>query len=276
MITHPRAGQAVRPAARGRRHRPRRPRRRRLRVPGRQRLGQDHHRPHAARAGAAHPRGDRRCSAPGCRGPAAACCPGSARSSRVRRTTGTCPAGRTSRCSTPPGRAARGAPGGRGSTRCSSRWGWPGSAAGRSRRTRSACGSGSGWPARCSAVRSCWCSTSRPTASTRRASPRSASCCSTCTASGTTVFLSSHLLAEVEQLCSRVGVLDRGRLVLQDDLATLTAPTGSTVVHTPDAGPGAGDRSTAGSPRSTGERARRPRRRPGRGERAAGRRRHRR
>ena len=50
---------------------------------------------------------------------------------------------------------------------------------------------------------------------------------------GTTVFLSSHLLAEVEQLCSRVGVLDRGRLVLQDDLATLTAPTGSTVVHTP-------------------------------------------
>jgi ABC-2 type transport system ATP-binding protein len=50
---------------------------------------------------------------------------------------------------------------------------------------------------------------------------------------GTTVFLSSHLLAEVEQLCSRVGVLDRGRLVLQDSLATLTAPTGSTVVHTP-------------------------------------------
>jgi len=50
---------------------------------------------------------------------------------------------------------------------------------------------------------------------------------------GTTVFLSSHLLAEVEQLCSRVGVLDRGRLVLQDELATLTAPTGSTVVQTP-------------------------------------------
>jgi ABC-type multidrug transport system ATPase subunit len=49
---------------------------------------------------------------------------------------------------------------------------------------------------------------------------------------GTTVFLSSHLLAEVEQLCSRVGVLDRGRLVLQDRLATLTAPTGATVVRT--------------------------------------------
>ena len=52
---------------------------------------------------------------------------------------------------------------------------------------------------------------------------------------GTTVFLSSHLLAEVEQLCTRVGVLDRGRLVLQDELVTLQRPTGRTVVRTPDA-----------------------------------------
>jgi ABC-2 type transport system ATP-binding protein len=51
---------------------------------------------------------------------------------------------------------------------------------------------------------------------------------------GTTIFLSSHLLAEVEQLCTRVGVLDRGRLVLQERLAALQAPTGNTVVHTPD------------------------------------------
>ena len=35
---------------------------------------------------------------------------------------------------------------------------------------------------------------------------------------GVTVFLSSHLLAEVEQLCTRIGVLNDGRLVLQDDL----------------------------------------------------------
>ena len=53
-------------------------------------------------------------------------------------------------------------------------------------------------------------------------------------AAGTTVFLSSHLLAEVEQLCRRVGVVDRGRLVLQDTLAALRAPTGSVVVRTPD------------------------------------------
>ncbi len=51
---------------------------------------------------------------------------------------------------------------------------------------------------------------------------------------GVTVFLSSHLLAEVEQLCTRVGVLDEGRLVLQDDLAALRAPTGRIVVETPD------------------------------------------
>ena len=86
---------------------------------------------------------------------------------------------------------------------------------------------------------------------------------------GTTVFLSSHLLAEVEQLCSRVGVLDRGRLVLQDELATLTAPTGSTVVRTPVPDAGARARWTAGSRRSTAS-AYRPGQRPGRGERAAG------
>jgi ABC-type multidrug transport system ATPase subunit len=52
---------------------------------------------------------------------------------------------------------------------------------------------------------------------------------------GVTVFLSSHLLAEVEQLCTRVGVLDDGRLVLQEDLAALRAPTGRIVLDTPDA-----------------------------------------
>jgi len=51
---------------------------------------------------------------------------------------------------------------------------------------------------------------------------------------GTTVFLSSHLLAEIEALCTRVGVMDRGRLVLQDELAALRAPTGRVVVGTPE------------------------------------------
>lgn len=53
-------------------------------------------------------------------------------------------------------------------------------------------------------------------------------------AEGTTIFLSSHLLSEVEAVCTRIGVLDRGRLVLQEQLADLTAPTGRTVVSTTD------------------------------------------
>ena len=53
---------------------------------------------------------------------------------------------------------------------------------------------------------------------------------------GVTIFLSSHLLAEVEQLCTRVGILDRGRLVLQEGLDTLRAPTGRVLVDSPDAG----------------------------------------
>ena len=52
---------------------------------------------------------------------------------------------------------------------------------------------------------------------------------------GTTIFLSSHLLTEVEQLCTRIGVLDQGRVVLEDELAVLQAPTGRVVVRTPDA-----------------------------------------
>jgi len=54
-------------------------------------------------------------------------------------------------------------------------------------------------------------------------------------AAGTTVFLSSHLLAEVEQLCTRVGVLDRGRLVVQESMSAMTQTTGRVLVHTPDA-----------------------------------------
>jgi ABC-type multidrug transport system ATPase subunit len=53
---------------------------------------------------------------------------------------------------------------------------------------------------------------------------------------GTTIFLSSHLLAEVEQMSTRVGVLDRGRLVLQEDMATISAVTGLVRVRTPDVG----------------------------------------
>jgi ABC-2 type transport system ATP-binding protein len=38
---------------------------------------------------------------------------------------------------------------------------------------------------------------------------------------GTTVFVSSHLLAEVEQICTHVGVMRTGRLVFQGSLPEL-------------------------------------------------------
>jgi len=40
-------------------------------------------------------------------------------------------------------------------------------------------------------------------------------------ADGTTVFVSSHLLAEVEQICSHAGVMSTGRLVFQGTMAQL-------------------------------------------------------
>ena len=39
---------------------------------------------------------------------------------------------------------------------------------------------------------------------------------------GRTIFLNSHLLSEVEQLCDRVGILDRGRLVREGSIEQLT------------------------------------------------------
>ncbi len=51
---------------------------------------------------------------------------------------------------------------------------------------------------------------------------------------GTTIFMSSHLLAEVEQLCTRVGVVDRGRLVAQAGLDELRGETGRTIIRVGD------------------------------------------
>ncbi|MFW6204993.1 MAG: ATP-binding cassette domain-containing protein [Actinomycetota bacterium] len=48
-------------------------------------------------------------------------------------------------------------------------------------------------------------------------------------AGGTTVFVSSHLLAEVEQVCSHVGVLSHGRLVFSGELGELRQAAGTRV-----------------------------------------------
>jgi ABC-2 type transport system ATP-binding protein len=56
-------------------------------------------------------------------------------------------------------------------------------------------------------------------------------------AEGTTVFVSSHLLAEVEQVSTHVGVMRSGRLVFQGTLDRLRATGAARItVLTPDAG----------------------------------------
>src|SRR5699024_8193779 len=53
-------------------------------------------------------------------------------------------------------------------------------------------------------------------------------------AEGTTVFVSSHLLAEVEQICTHLGVLHSGRLVSQGTLADIRGQVVPTLrVRTP-------------------------------------------
>ncbi|WP_413229756.1 ABC transporter ATP-binding protein [Kitasatospora purpeofusca] len=54
-------------------------------------------------------------------------------------------------------------------------------------------------------------------------------------AEGTTVFLSSHLLDEIEQVCTHAAVMSRGRLLVQGTVAELAARArGRLVVRTPD------------------------------------------
>ncbi|GLW09319.1 ABC transporter ATP-binding protein [Microtetraspora sp. NBRC 13810] len=55
-------------------------------------------------------------------------------------------------------------------------------------------------------------------------------------ADGTTVFVSSHLLAEVEQMCTHIAVMRTGRLVAQGPLAELRGGAAPRIrIETPDA-----------------------------------------
>lgn len=49
-------------------------------------------------------------------------------------------------------------------------------------------------------------------------------------ASGKTIFLNSHLLGEVEKICDRVGILQKGAMICEGDIATLTRQKGIYVV----------------------------------------------
>lgn len=51
---------------------------------------------------------------------------------------------------------------------------------------------------------------------------------------GLTILLSSHLLSEVEQLCSRIAVLNQGQKVFDGKIADVKAARGRVALQTPD------------------------------------------
>ncbi|HLW68755.1 MAG TPA: ABC transporter ATP-binding protein [Gemmataceae bacterium] len=51
---------------------------------------------------------------------------------------------------------------------------------------------------------------------------------------GKTIFLNSHLLGEVELICDRVGILQRGLKIVEGDIATLTKQKGRFVIGLAD------------------------------------------
>ena len=51
---------------------------------------------------------------------------------------------------------------------------------------------------------------------------------------GLTILLSSHLLGEVEQVCTRIAVLNQGRKVFEGRVADVTAGRGRVMLKTPD------------------------------------------
>jgi ABC-2 type transport system ATP-binding protein len=53
-------------------------------------------------------------------------------------------------------------------------------------------------------------------------------------AQGKTIFLNSHLLGEVEKICDRVGILQKGVMIREGDIPTLTRQKGTFVVGLAD------------------------------------------
>ena len=103
--------------------------------------------------------------------------------------------------------------------------------------SRSACASASPSPAPCSANPRCCCSTSPPTASTPTASAGCATRSATSPTSGGTVFVSSHLIAELAMFADDLVVVGAGKLLAAEPLhATLARGGSAVVVRTPGHG----------------------------------------
>ncbi len=84
-----------------------------------------------------------------------------------------------------------------------------------------ACSSASGSPSPCSAPRRSSSSTSPPPRSTRSGRHDVRDVIRSLRDKGTAVFLNSHLLSEVEQVCDRVAVVDHGRVIASGTLDEL-------------------------------------------------------
>ena len=171
-----------------------------------------HHRPAAARPG---PRRGPAGTTPGARRPSGT----SATAPKSTPFTRKCRAGSSSRRW--PGCAATPAPR-RGADRSGAgagRHGGPGRPP-RCAATPRACGSASSWPRRCCTTRSCWSSTSRSAASTRRpgrvrrAVPRPGR-------RGKCLLVSSHELDELEKLTDHVAIMARGRIAAVGSVAQI-------------------------------------------------------
>ena len=54
-------------------------------------------------------------------------------------------------------------------------------------------------------------------------------------AAGTTIFINSHLLSEVERTCDRVAILDHGRVLREGSIEVLTRPTQAYRIRLADA-----------------------------------------
>ena len=107
------------------------------------------------------------------------------------------------------------------STPCWRRSAWPTGPATSSAASRRGCSSGSGSRSRSSAIRISSSSTSRRPRSIPSAGRRSGRSSGGCASAAETVFLNSHLLSEVERVCDRVAIVDRGRVLASGRLDEL-------------------------------------------------------
>lgn len=51
---------------------------------------------------------------------------------------------------------------------------------------------------------------------------------------GKTIFISSHILGDLQKMCSHIGIIDRGKLLFQDSLSNIIEATTQIIIRTSD------------------------------------------